>query len=603
MTESATPERAAAADSYMFLEMRRRAALRAIFGAGVAAALGADAAFAGVAAPQFLHGVASGDPLSDRVVIWTRVTPAALAPVTVRWAVATDPGMGHIVARGDVVTNQDVDFTVKVDVTGLKPATRYHYAFAVGDVRSPIGRTNTLPAATSTAPFSLAVFSCSIFEKGYFHAYADAAKRPGLGAVVHLGDYNYEYGVGRYITPALLSGLVTEPRSGELQPTTDTVFLDAYRTRKALYHTDADLQKLHAALPWITVWDDHESADNAWTGGAANHDPATQGDWQARKAAAVQAYYEWLPIREPADGNRIDPVTGNPAHMYRSFDIGKVARLVMLDTRMAGRDQQLDTTTFLTVYGTAAVTGNFDSDALPGGGSRSLMGAAQEAWFDEQMSTSTQTWQLIGSQVLARYDVTPNFLDASTLTPTDKATISAVIDAQFGPGVGALFGQLGQQGAPNPATADAWNGYPAARGRFYGSMLKAANPVVLSGDSHNAWAANLAAPTAVGLLKVAVEFGGTSVTSPGYEESFPGVDPKKLADVVVSSQQAASPGDKITWADLSHRGYMVVHVSMQRVTTEYVLFDSVFNPAGYAKGTKVFTVQAGAREIANSGLG
>ena len=585
------------AEAFLQVELRRRTALRAMLGAGVAAAIGGQAQAGTAIAPQFLHGVASGDPLPDRVIIWTRVTPSVPGPVTVNWVMAHDQALTKVVTQGSVITSDSVDYTVKVDVTGLSAAKHYYYGFTAAGVASPAGRTRTLPAAGSTDPFAMAVFSCSIFEKGYFNAYADAATRPGLSAVLHIGDYNYEYGLGGYLTPALAEGLVTEPRSGLLAPTGDNYTLDMYRIRKALYRTDANLQQLHRIHPWITVWDDHESADNSWTGGAVNHDPATEGDWQARKAAAVQAYYEWMPIREPADGNRIDPVTGNPAHMYRSFDIGALARLVMLDTRMAGRNQQLDTTTLLGVYGAAAATGTFDADVQADGVTpRTLMGTDQEAWFDQQITTSSQTWQIVASQVLVRYDVAPNFLDSTRLTPIEKATIEAVIDAQFGAGVGALFGQLGQAGAPNVSANDSWNGYPGARARFYGSLAKAANPVVFSGDSHNAWVANLAAPTPYGVLPIGVEFGGTSVSSPGYEEIFPGVSPSKLASVTISSQQVASPGDKLKWAELAHRGYMLVKITQQHVRTQFVFLDTVFS-TGYTTQSKTFVVNAGTKQL------
>ncbi len=576
------------------LELRRREALRLVFGAGLATAIGADAAFAAPSQPSFLHGVASGDPTRTAVIIWTRVTPSSLNDVTVRWKVALDPAMTRVVRGGATTARALGDYTVKIDVDGLQPGWVYYYQFSAGDVLSTVGRTRTLPPADYTEQLQFAVFSCTNFEKGYFNAYADAARNPKLDAVLHLGDYNYEYGVGRYQTPALALGLVTEPRRDQLVPTTDTVLLDAYRARKALYRTDPDLQALHAAAPWITVWDDHESANDAWSEGAENHDPATQGPWQARKIAAIRAYYEWLPLREPADRQRVSPTTGNPEHMARSFDFGRVARLVMLDTRLQHRDKQLTATQMLGVYQAAATTGSFDLDRNADGSVRRIMGADQEAWVDQQLSTSTQTWQVIGNQTLLQYQITPNILDTTKLTAAQKTDISVVLDQIGGAGTAALFGTLGRLGAPNPLTADSWNGYPSARLRLYASMAKAANPVVVTGDSHNAWAANLAVPTRAGAFPIGVEFGGTSVTSPGYEQYFVTTPPRALADTITESSQQKSTTDKLVYADTSRRGYMLMHITQTMMAVDFVFVNTVFSQT-YTVSKRFFTVAPGSK--------
>ena len=596
MTDTTNAPRAAAASAIEQLELRRREALRLVFGAGVATAFGAAGTAEAHTKPQFLHGVASGDPLLDRVVIWTRVTPVVLGNIRVKWAVALDAGFTQTVAHGLRIATGATDWTVKVDVTGLLPGTRYFYKFTVNQLDSPVGRTRTLPDSASVAAVKLAIFSCSNFEKGYFNAYNDAAKRADLDAVLHLGDYNYEYGVGRYSTPALALGLVSEPRRDQLVPVTDTVLLDAYRARKALYRTDADLQALHAAAPWITIWDDHESANDSWTGGAENHDPATQGPWQARKRASVQAYYEWLPIREPADGQRIDPVTRNPEHMARSFDFGQVARLVMLDTRMQHRDQQLTPAQMLGVYQAAAATGSFDLDRNPDGSVRSMIGADQEAWLDTQLATAPQPWQVIGNQTLLHYQIAPDYLNSPRLTAAQKAGISGLLDSLFGAGSGALFGAVGAAGGPNPATNDSWNGYPAARAKFYGSLARGRNPVVVTGDSHNAWVANLGAPTRAGVLPIGVEFGGTSVTSPGYEQVFITTPADALAGIIVDSSGAKSPGDKLVYADTSRRGYMLLTLTPAAINMDYVYVSTVFATA-YSTTTQSFTVLAGAKKV------
>lgn len=580
------------------LEMRRRTAYRLVFGAAAAAmvAPGAGPRAAGIGLPQFLHGVASGDPERDGVLIWTRVTPPTLDRVEVQWRVATSPDMSGVVASGQRNAAAARDFTVKVEVDGLQPGTTYYYQFSAGGVTSPVGTTRTLPASSSSDPFSVAFFSCSNYEKGYFNAYAEAARESGLSAILHLGDYIYEYGVGGYLTPAFASvpASTLEPRQGQLQPPVETVMLDAYRMRHALYKTDQSLQALHAKLPWIVIYDDHESANDAWTGGAENHQPATEGDWQARKLAALQAFYEWMPIREPRGRRLVDPATGNPTGLYRSFRFGRVANLIMLDTRLAGRDQQLGTTALLGAYANPA------ANDVVGGRPRSLLGAAQEAWLDDQLARSRQTWQIIGNQVLAFYQNAADYQSSSLFTDVQKAAISAAIDGIFGTGAGAQFAQLGIAGAPNPAAADSWTGYPSARARLNASLAKAANPVVLSGDSHNAWAANLAGVGAGGRTPLGVEFGCSSVTSPGYEQYFVGFPPQALSALFVQSSQVRSPLDRLVYADTSRRGYVRLDVSRETLRATFVFIDSVASTAYTADRSRQFTVPAGARQIAAS---
>jgi alkaline phosphatase D len=303
---------------------------------------------------EFQHGVASGDPLSDRVILWTRVTlsPEALANlaeadaqvrknpalaahvqalknIVLRWEVALDAQFRRKVRAGVTTASPERDYTAKVDVDGLRPGTTYYYRFIGRDMVSPTGRTRTLPPllAGATPAVKLAVFSCSNYPAGYFNVYGEAAKIDDLDAAIHLGDYIYEYSRTGYASErAAELGRLSEPE-------TEIVTLDQYRRRHAQYRTDADLQALCAKVPLIAVWDDHESANDAWRDGAENHQPATEGVWQARRAAAIRAYYEWLPIRE------VQP--GRPERIFRSFDFGTLLSLHMLDTRLIGRDQQL----------------------------------------------------------------------------------------------------------------------------------------------------------------------------------------------------------------------------------------------------------------------
>jgi alkaline phosphatase D len=316
--------------------------------------------------------VASGDPLDDRIILWTRVTPpdeAAAAAIDVRWRVATDEGMSQVVAQGTARTGRDRDFTVKVDAGGLQPGRPYYYAFEAGGDRSPVGRTRTLPAG-AVERVRLASLCCSNYPAGFFNVYRCVANRDDLDAVVHVGDYIYEFANGVYGDG---SGLLRIP-----EPRKEAVTLSDYRVRYATYRSDPDLQEAHRRHPFIVVWDDHELTNNAWRDGAANHNPDQgEGDWATRKAAAYRAYLEWMPIREFAGGD---------VHLYRSFRFGTLIDLVMLDTR-ALRDRQVDTS---------------DLAGLVNPG-RSILGAPQEEWLFNQLRLSQRAgigWRLLGQQVM-----------------------------------------------------------------------------------------------------------------------------------------------------------------------------------------------------------
>ena len=279
---------------------------------------------------SFDHGIASGDPLRDRVILWTRVSGQS-RPVTVTWQIARDDAFQDIVGAGRLTTDAGRDHTVKVEATGLDPATDYWYRFRAGEITSPAGRTRTLPDDTDRVV--LAMVCCSLYSNGYFNGYRAVADLAEVDAVVHLGDYIYEYGSG-----PMAYGMGNGRLLGRIpEPAHDTVTLDDYRLRHAQYKRDPDLQAAHARAPWICVFDDHEICDNPWKGGAANHHPG-EGPWAARKAAAIKAYREWLPIRDPAG-----PLSENQAEtVYRTFRFGRLAELFMVETRLLARSKQLD---------------------------------------------------------------------------------------------------------------------------------------------------------------------------------------------------------------------------------------------------------------------
>lgn len=331
-------------------------------GCGDAAAdsVAQSSALAAGEAPAFLHGVASGDPLPDAVILWTRVTPSnPSSTIELRWELASDLDFSEVVASGTLLTDSGRDFTAKVDADGLAAGTLYYYRFVAGDVSSPIGRTRTAPSG-SVERLRFGVASCSSYAHGYFHAYRSLSERLDLDAVIHLGDYIYEYGTGEY-------GKVRR-----YEPQHEISSLNDYRTRYAQYRGDPDLQALHQQLPMIAVWDDHEVANNSWTDGAQNHDPAREGAFRDRLRAASQAHAEWMPIREQAH-----------AGAYRSFSYGDLVDLIMLDTRNSGRAKQLAR-----------------KDPALDDPERTLLGRDQEAWLGAQLRASRARWRLLGQQVM-----------------------------------------------------------------------------------------------------------------------------------------------------------------------------------------------------------
>lgn len=313
----------------------------------------------------FYHGVASGDPLHDRVIIWTRVTPEFVDENFVHgtWRMSLTSDMSYIVASGDFSTDQSRDYTVKIDVLNLSPSTCYYFDFETGGNRSAVGRTRTADLGPNKN-VRFAVVSCSNYQHGYFNVYGALAQRNDVNAVLHLGDYIYEYGVGVY--SANMADRTHEPAH-------ETITLEDYRLRYSHYRLDSDLQAVHQQYPFICVWDDHESANDAWMFGAQNHSPATEGPWQARKNNSIQAYFEWMPIRETAFQNSI----------YRKIEYGDLVNLYMLDTRLEGRMQQLQAT----------------SPSL-NNPERTLLGADQKAWLKNELQNSAAQWNIIGQQVM-----------------------------------------------------------------------------------------------------------------------------------------------------------------------------------------------------------
>ncbi len=550
----------------------RRDFLRTLAAGTVAAGSAGLMAGCEAGACDFLHGVASGDPQNDRVMLWTRVTPDAAMlemidtmeraarngddesaellkqarRVPVQWEVARDEDFRHIIARGVARALAERDYTVKVDATGLRAATHYWYRFRCLGALSSAGRTRTLPRG-HVEQVRLAVFSCSNYPAGYFNVYGAAAQLEDVDAALHLGDYIYEYDKAGYASAqAAALGRVVDPVS-------ELITLDDYRRRYAQYRTDADLQAVHAALPFIAVWDDHEVANDAWRDGAENHQSATEGTWAARRAAAIQAYHEWMPTRLP------DPK--RPERIYRSFDFGNLVSLHMLDTRVIGRDQQMDLSNYVGATGFDGA--RFAADlANP---TRQLLGLEQSSWLNNQLARSNARWQVLGQQVLMGRMNVPAPLLLGQISVSGYAVL--VAKAQSNPAA-LTPAELAILGAPAiPYNLDAWDGYAVAREALLGTARSLdKNLVVLAGDTHNAWASDLAdlQGNAVG-----VEFATPSVSSPGFEGIFPAEDPRVFAGAL---QQLIGP---LVYTDTSRRGFMVITATSLDVQAQWTYVDTV----------------------------
>ena len=510
----------------------------------------------------FTHGVASGDPLSDRVILWSRYVPEGhvVRAENIIWQVAYDRAFGDIAATGMTSTHRDRDFTIKVDATGLKSGRRYFYRFVIDGHRSETGSTKTLPVG-EVDRFRLGVASCSNYPQGYFHAYDDMAKSD-LDLVLHLGDYIYEYARGRYVNP------IAEDTLGRaVEPQNEIISLDDYRARYAVYRSDKDLQAAHAAHPWICVWDDHELMNNTWRGGAENHNEG-EGDFDARIAAARTAYHEWMPIRTAAQTDQ--------APIYRRFQIGQIADLIMLDTRLQGRDEQLDYQRDIAQAGGPQA---FVKDLLMNP-QRTILGADQENWLASQLADSQDRgtiWQIIGQQVLMGKLITP-LIPKETLDELDLAD-------RYRPRLERLE-QIAR--AKLPLNLDAWDGYPVCRERIHRLFKQfAPNPVVLAGDTHNAWAFNMQNQQGD---EVGVEIGTPGVTSPGMEAYLPAPS-QMMQDAFKASST------ELFDLDTTRRGWTVVEVTPTEVTSKWRFVSTILESQYQINESEPLLCRAGDRRF------
>ena len=506
---------------------------------------------------KYSHGVASGDPLQDKVIIWTRVTPELelKIDVQVHWEVSEDAEFTSLIHQGHMITSPERDYTVKVDIQNLLPGRTYFYRFIANKVISPVGQMKTLPSG-SVDKVKLAVFSCANYPAGFFNVYGEAAKRNDIDAVLHLGDYLYEYAMGGYATENAIQIGRAIPQDND----TELVSLSDYRKRYALYRSDEQLQGLHAKVPFICVWDDHEVANDAWRNGAENHQ-AEEGSFDERKMQALQAYFEWLPIR-PANPDDNETI-------YRYFEFGDLASLYMLDTRLIGRDLQLDFANY-----TDPVSGSFNSAqfiADVADANRTLLGADQLLWLQQTMMISPAKWQVLGQQVLMGRMNIPAELLRSPSKMGELVAIKLRMDA----GDPTLTEEEQTRVlSAVPYNLDAWDGYAYEREVIFGLVKQLDKDlIVLAGDTHNAWANNLT--DRVGDA-VGVEFAAPSVTSPGLESYLNlGDDPVALGQAEFGFTTLIND---LQYMNISQRGYLTVTLTPEKAEGEWVFVNNILSP-------------------------
>jgi len=523
--------------------------------------------------------------------LWTHAKrPHAENDVNLTWQVSTDYGFTSITNSGTVVAASSAWNTAKVDATGLAAGKTYYFRFSdETGASSPIGTTRTLPEASATS-VKFAVFSCTLYSAGFFNVY-ESALSSGAQYAIHLGDYIYEYGsdpakFGNTDSTSVPPGTAAS-LGRAVVPANDIVSLSDYRARYAQYRSDSNLQQLHAKMPWITVWDDHEFANNAYVSGAQNHDPLTQGEWATRKRIAAQVYHEWMPIRTQDAANLLK--------IYRKFDFGSLFTLHMVDTRIEGRTKQ--------VYGwygdpfDAKVQPyawtDYRAGLTPVGGVypdavNKMMSDGQMKWLTDNISSATTTWQIVGNQDIM----------AKLWYPAAVVAANAQGASAFQTAVGAYLTRKAGNPANTalepkvPINMDSWDGYPINRETLLQTIRQTGKKlVVLSGDSHNAWFNDLR--TLDGSAKVGVEFATASVTAPGYESAGLG----ELAPLIDGSAVAAGANgtragliDDVNYVETKRRGYLLVTVTANNVKGEFVFVDTVRSKSYTATIGKTVTV-------------
>lgn len=495
----------------------------------------------------FSCGVASGDPGPDSVVLWTRVAGVTGGTLPVVVTVAEDATFERVVFNETVETGPAKDFTVKVVARGLNPGTRYAYRFTVYDRVSPTGMTRTLPEATDRARFAIA--SCSNYPFGYFNAYDHIARQADLDAVLHLGDYFYEYGPDGY------GGAKGAALGRVHDPAKETITLDDYRRRHRQYKSDPASQRMHAAHPLIAVWDDHETSNDSWKNGAENHDPATEGSWPDRKRAAMQAYYEYMPIRDPEPGRTREQI-------FRDYAWGKYLTITAIESRLNARSKPLTYSEHIDELGTPEGLERYRREIL-GSEARQLLGPEQQAFVRQSLEKSVAsgaTWRLIANQVLFARVTLPN-LGAYVSEEQIAAIEEAFPEVRD-------FIRYTSYGLPY--NTDSWDGYPAARERFYANAAAAGarDLIVLTGDTHQFWANDLKRDDG---QHMGVELGTSGITSPGPAAIF--------GDAAFDfSLLLRRDNPEIRYTDALNNGYILLTLEEDRARADFITMSTIDTP-------------------------
>jgi len=437
----------------------------------------------------FAHGVASGDPFTESVVLWTRISPNQDGDIDVSWEISPGPKFVEQTAMGTVTTNAARDYCVKVIASELEAGKDYYFRFHVGDMSSPVGRTRTLPQS-STDRLRFAIASCANWQHGYFNSYDAMAKRAAedpYDAMIHLGDYYYEYGALK--SPRLQDRIHS--------PAHEILTLEDYRARHAQYRSDASLQSATASMPLIAVWDDHETSNDSWTSGAENHQSATEGPWADRRQAALRAYYEWMPIREPKAGQvRSD--------IYRNFRFGDLANLTCVETRLTARAEPIIVENYVDEISEEGGLEKFHAEHLYAP-DREMFGQDQQGFIIDALKSAKEDnipWRLLANQVIMGRLLTPDF------TPYMTEESLQTIEAAW-PGV-RDFMTLSKYNMP--VYPDSWDGYPVARENFYAALDEAGvnDMLVLTGDAHEFWVNDLTSESGT---KVGMEIVTSAISS------------------------------------------------------------------------------------------
>ncbi len=476
---------------------------------------------------SFNHGVASGDPTSNKIILWTKITKASNKSINVSWHVSDKKNFLNIINSGTVKSNSYNDFSVKVDAKIPKKycGNEIYYRFFVNDKFSITGTTKTLPISDPNK-FNIAICSCSNYPAGYFNAYKEIANDNNIDLVLHLGDYLYEYDKDGYASED------SEKLNRVVDPPHEIVTLDDYRKRHALYKTDKDLQLLHSSKAMVAVWDDHEFTNDSWKYGAENHS-YDEGLFITRKANAVKAYYEWMPIRE----------TQKKLKIWRKFEIGSLFQLFMLDTRSIYRDEQLNLDNYF--KNNKFEVSRFKNHLLK---KRDLVGKEQFKWLDENINNKFK-WSIIGQQVLVAPTVLPKiFLNI------DKTKLPEY-----------LHKYLKIAGMNIPYNTDSWDGYPNERNNLYKILTKSQSNVVLTGDTHNSWISNL---YNIHNDFIGVEIATPSISSPNTVDMFGSITKDIDKDFIKQNKH-------LKWTNGSNKGYVKLSITNDKIEAKFLYVSTV----------------------------